>query len=246
MFRFLRLFLFHLKVYVRNQYFLWLPIISTITIFLLQYLTANGYNNLDDPYLWIRSAIFGLWTSATTATGSIGFQRHLGTLKYLINTGINDFISLTALILPASTFGLISFPISYGLAHLFNVDIGDIDVQFIGLVLMLWLGVAVMDLLIAAFFVLTPNAIVYEELIHIPILLFSGLLGSGTWLDTLSYYTQWGIPLVFPIQKLLGANNYDYSVWGYFLSIIIWILLAIVIGSWLLRQSKKDGQGRVV
>ena len=108
------------------------------------------------------------------------------------------------------------------------------------------LGGAYQDLLIAAFFVLTPNAIVYEELIHIPILLCSGLLGNGTWLDTLSYYTQWGIPLVFPIQKLLGSDSYDYSVWGYFLSIIIWTLLAIIIGSWLLRQSKKDGQGRVV
>lgn len=246
MFRFLRLFLFHLKVYIRNQYFLWLPIISTITIFLLQYLTANGYNRLDDPYLWVRSAIFGLWTSATTATGSIGFQRHLGTLKYIVNTGINDFTSLTALIIPASTFGLVSFPISYSLAWLFNIDTGSIDIEFIGIIFMLWLGVAVMDLLIAAFFVLTPNAIVYEELIHIPILLCSGLLGNGTWLDTLSYYTQWGIPLVFPIQKLLGSDSYDYSVWGYFLSIIIWTLLAIIIGSWLLRQSKKDGQGRVV
>ena len=124
MFRFLRLFLFHLKVYVRNQYFLWLPIISTITIFLLQYLTANGYNNLDDPYLWIRSAIFGLWTSATTATGSIGFQRHLGTLKYLINTGINDFISLTALILPAST--LIFLPVDDLLSSVITKDIPSI------------------------------------------------------------------------------------------------------------------------
>lgn len=245
MFRFLRLFLFRLKVYIRNQYFLWLPIISTITIFLLQYLTANGYKQLDDPYLWIRSAIFGLWTSATTATGSIGFQRHLGTLRYLINTGINDFVSLTALILPASTFGLISFPISYILALIFNIKVMHINFEFILLIFMLWLSVAVMDILIAAFFVLTPNAIVYEELIHIPILLCSGLLGQGTWFEKIAYYTQWGVPIVYPIQQMLSENPADYSIWGYLISLIVWIILAITLGSWLLRRAKKDGQGRL-
>lgn len=246
MFRFIRLFLFHIKVYIRNQYFLWLPIISTITIFLLQYLTAHGYQRLDDPYLWIRSAIFGLWASATTATGSIGFQRHQGTLAYLINTGVNDFMSLTALILPASTFGLISFPLSYALAHIFNIQVTELTVEFVLLALMLWLSVAVMDMLIAAFFVLTPNAIVYEELIHVPILLLSGLLGQGTFFDHISLYTQWIIPLVYPVRKLLTTSDPSYSIWSYIFSLTIWLILAISLGSILLRKAKKDGQGRLV
>lgn len=246
MFRFLRLFLFHMKVYIRNQYFLWLPIISTTTIFLLQYLTAHGYDRLDDPYLWTRSAIFGLWASATTATGSIGFQRHQGTLTYLINTGINDFMSLTALILPASTFGLISFPLSYGLARIFHVQVTDLNFEFVLLVLLLWLSVAVMDMLIAAFFVLTPNAIVYEELIHIPLLLCSGLIGQGKFFDHLSMYTPWGLPLVYPIRKLLSNNDASYNSWSYLLSLMIWLALAVSLGSILLRWAKKDGQGRLV
>ncbi|MDD7758037.1 MAG: multidrug ABC transporter permease [Aerococcus suis] len=246
MLRFIRLILFHLKVYINNQYFLWLPIISTATIFVVQYLTAYAYNQLNDHTLWIRSAIFGLWTSATTSTGAISFQKHQGTLPYLINTGINELISLTALILPAYLFGLIAFPLSYILAIIFQVNVLPITLEFILMIFMLWLSVAIMDMLIAAFFVLTPNAIVYEELIHIPILLCSGLLGSSGFFKSLTLYTQWVIPLVYPIQKMIGEEPFIYSIWSYLFSSLTWIILAISLGRTLLLWAKRDGQRRIV
>lgn len=46
MMRFLRLCWFHFKLYTKNSYFVWLPISSTISIFLLQYLGAYASGTL--------------------------------------------------------------------------------------------------------------------------------------------------------------------------------------------------------
>ncbi|RPA56831.1 multidrug ABC transporter permease [Aerococcus agrisoli] len=245
MFRLFRLILFHLKVYVRNQYFLWLPITSTLSIFFLQYLAAYAYGGLTDNSLWLRSAIFGLWTSATTATGSIGFQRRQGTLRYLINTNIHDSLSLLALILPASIFGLISFPLSYFLAIMMGLPVDNMSLEVAALILLMWLAIAVMDLLIAAFFVLTRNAIVYENLLHVPIMLLAGLIGSGEGLLKISSLAQWVIPVVVPIQRLLGDSTHFYWL-AFWVSLFLWGILAVTLGRWLLNKAKTNGEGGMI
>lgn len=245
MLRLFRLIFFHLKVYVRNQYFLWLPITSTFSIFLLQYISAYAYGGLTDSNLWLRSAIFGMWTSATTATGSIGFQRRQGTLKYITNTNIGDGLSLLALILPASIFGLISFPLSYFMAVILDLPISKINLDTIIFIMLIWLGIAVMDLLIAAFFVLTRNAIVYENLLHIPIIIMTGLLGSSLTIQKISVITQWFIPIVSPIQWLLG-NSTSFYWYAYIVSLILWIILAFSLGKYLLNKAKENGQGGMI
>ncbi|MFM9597422.1 hypothetical protein ACKI1O_49805, partial [Streptomyces scabiei] len=83
-----------------------------------------------------------------------------------------------ALLLPASSYGLLAFPLSFSLAKVFSVSIGKIDFKFILMVILLWVAAATMDILIAAFFTLTPNALVYEALINIPILLLAGVFGN--------------------------------------------------------------------
>ena len=88
--RFLRLFWFQFKLYVSNQYFFWPTITSTVSIFILQYTIAYANHGLNDPMVWIRSAVFGLWASCTTAAGSIGYQRFQGTLPYIINTRYDE------------------------------------------------------------------------------------------------------------------------------------------------------------
>ena len=90
--RFLRLFWFQFKLYISNQYFFWLTITSTVSIFILQYTIAYANHGLNDPMVWIRSAVFGLWSSCTTAAGSIGYQRFQGTLplKEALHEVINN------------------------------------------------------------------------------------------------------------------------------------------------------------
>ena len=241
--RFLRLYGFHLKVYMKNSYFFWLPITSTLTFICLQYIALYASGSASDPDLWLRSGVFGLWTSATTATGSIGYQRHLGTLPYLINTQVGDAYSLLSLLLPAASFGLLSFPLAYLLALVFNTGIQAFTLSILVQVLMLFLGAVVMDLFIAGFFVLTPNAIIYEELLHLPVMLLSGLLGTFALASHWISWTQWLIPIIYPIQALLGRGDH-LSIVAYGFSLVLWLVLAVTLGSYLLRSARKQGLGR--
>lgn len=238
--RILRLFWFHLKLYAVNQYFLWLTVSSTVSIFLIQYVIAYVTHQLDDSNIWLRSGVFGLWSSATTAAGCIGFQRFQGTLPYLINTRIDDRISLTALLLPAASFGLLSFPISYILAILLGVAHANVSVQLILEVFALWFAAALMDLLVAAFFLITTNAIVYEELITTPLLLFSGLFSSSPILRPILQPFQWVIPLSVPVHALLDHPSHFNAV-AFFVSCLLWGITTWIVTDKILLMAKRTG-----
>ena len=225
--KFLRLFWFQFKLYISNQYFFWLTITSTVSIFVLQYTIAYANHGLNDPMVWIRSAVFGLWASCTTAAGSIGYQRFQGTLPYIINTRYDERASLIALLLPASSYGLLAFPLSFLLAKIFSVATGTIDLKFIGIVILLWIAAATMDILIAAFFTLTPNALVYEALINIPILLLTGLFGNRVISLPLMEVSQYSLPMTMPVRVLLYSGNMT-NILAYISCKVIWILLILV------------------
>lgn len=243
--RFLRLFWFQFKLYVSNQYFFWLTITSTVSIFILQYTIAYANHGLNDPMVWIRSAVFGLWASCTTAAGSIGYQRFQGTLPYIINTRYDERGSLVALLLPASSYGLLAFPLAFGLAKVFSVSIGKIDFKFILMVILLWVAAATMDILIAAFFTLTPNALVYEALINIPILLLAGVFGSEKFSLPLMNISQYFLPLTMPIKVLLYPNT-SINILAYVVSLILWILLILIAVTRINDLARKKGSLKII
>ncbi|WP_251716404.1 multidrug ABC transporter permease [Lactobacillus agrestimuris] len=243
--RFLRLFWFQFKLYVSNQYFFWLTITSTVSIFILQYTIAYANHGLNDPMVWIRSAVFGLWASCTTAAGSIGYQRFQGTLPYIINTRYDERGSLVALLLPASSYGLLAFPLAFGLAKVFSVSIGKIDFKFILMVILLWVAAATMDILIAAFFTLTPNALVYEALINIPILLLAGVFGNEKFSLPLMNISQYFLPLTMPIKVLLYPNT-SINILAYVVSLILWILLILIAVTRINDLARKKGSLKII
>ncbi|MBA1392901.1 multidrug ABC transporter permease, partial [Lactobacillus sp. XV13L] len=203
---FLRLFWFHFKEYLSDQYFVVLTLSSTLSIFLVQYTLAYANHSLSNPSIWIQSAIFGMWSSCTTAAGCIGFERLKGTLPYLINNAYDERLSLIALLLPASTYGLAAFPLAWLLAKILGGATGPISAQFVLITVLLWLAMATMGIFIASFFTLTPNAITYEALIGTPIVLLSGLFGNPSLLRPLIAVAQWLIPMTTPITYLTGSN----------------------------------------
>lgn len=243
--RFLRLFWFQFKLYISNQYFFWLTITSTVSIFILQYTIAYANDGLNDSMVWIRSAVFGLWASCTTATGSIGYQRFQGTLPYIINTRYDERGSLIALLLPASSYGLISFPLAWLLAKIFSVSTGSVDGKFILMVLLLWIGAATVDIVIAAFFTLTPNALVYEALINIPILLLTGLFGSKEISIPLMNVSQYFLPMTAPVKVLLYSDQ-AINLGAYICSLVIWIILIIVMVRRINNLARKKGALKII
>lgn len=239
--RFIRLFWFHFREYLSDQYFVVLTITSTLSIFLVQYTLAYANHELNNSGIWIQSAIFGMWSSCTTAAGSVGFERLKGTLPYLINNAYDERLSMIALLLPASTYGLIAFPLAWGLARILGVTTGFITVKFIVITLFLWIAMATMGILIASFFCLTPNAITYEVLIGTPIVLLSGLFGNPAFLKPLINIAQWVIPMTTPIAYLTGSKSSFY--WpAYICSLFIWISLITLLVKKINQLARKRGE----
>lgn len=243
---FIRIVWFHLKLYCKNQYFLWLTLSSTISITLLQYLFAYASNNLNDPEIWIRSGVFGLWSSATTATGVIGFQRFQGTLPYLFNTKVGNVKSFIGLIMPASLFGLLAFPIAYIVSFFLKLPVTNLTFSLSLKVILYWIGSLVLDLFIATFFVMTRNAIVYEQFITIPILLISGLFGYPHGFEFLYNYARWISPLCYPIVNLLYKKNDALGIFPYLCSIIIWLAITYILFKKVLNLTKKQGSLKII
>ncbi|MBS4749659.1 multidrug ABC transporter permease [Carnobacteriaceae bacterium zg-ZUI78] len=240
--RFLSLVIFHLKLYSKNSYFLMTVLSSTTTLILFQYLAAYSQHETVNQVAWLRAGIFGLWASGTTAAGVVGMQKWQGTFVYLINNPLDDYISLVALVMPAALFGLLSFPIAFLLSIFlgFLPVITLIDILFI---ILLWFGATVLDLCIASVFVLTKNAIIYEELISLPILLLSGLFTVPTLFMPLKQIMQWIIPISMPIGWLLkeevltGINLLKCLV-----SIVIMLGISFYTTHYLIKKAKQLGQ----
>lgn len=234
---------FHLRLYVKNSYFLWLPIRCTISFFLLQYIAAFASGSLDDPNIWLRAGVFGLWASATTAAGSISYQRYQGTLPYLLNNTVGDKVSLAALLIPASTFGLVSFPLAWLCAAVAGLHPSGLCVRQLAGILCLWLSAVVLDFAIAGFFVLSRNASIYEELIFIPLLLLSGFLGVPSWMEGILTCFGWILPLAPASRLILQATDTSWlAAAQYGTGMIVWGCVAYVLSDWLLRKARQRGE----
>lgn len=232
---------FHFKNYMQTSYFVILLITSTLSILLLQFIISWGTNSQIDPHIWIRTGIFGLWACGTTAAGIIGMQRWQGTIMYLINNPVSDYQSLSAVVLPAGIFGIFSFPLAYFLSILLNVQV-TFSLEIIIYVLLFWIGAMTLDLVIAAFFVLTPNAIVYEELITLPVLLISGLFNLPDILLPIKATGQILIPISMPIQWLLKQEELTFiNCIKYLTSLVIAYLISRKITTYLIQKARQTG-----
>lgn len=180
----IRQFWFHLRDFSSTPYFIELVVISTISACVIQRMGVRAWGG-DSYDAFIRSFIIGLWGSCTAAAGIIGFERSKGTLIYLVSSRTNSYTALVSVVVSASTFGLAALPLSL-VIWLFPGDsamaIQDLVKRLpqiiIGL-LLLWVATSVIACVVAALFVLTPNATTYEGLILVPALFLSGTF-SGT------------------------------------------------------------------
>ncbi|GKT04632.1 hypothetical protein OKN36_21680 [Furfurilactobacillus sp. OKN36] len=102
-----------------------------------------------------------------------------------------------------------------------------------------------MGILIASFFTLTPNALVYEELINLPIILLSGLFGSEKILNPLTNVTQWVIPITAPVARLTGRSS-SLSWLAFLTSFGIWIVIILLVVRRINDLSKEKGTLKVI
>lgn len=238
--RFWSMLWFQTKIYARNQYFLSLMLTSTVSMVLTLYL-VNYANRTVDETLWIRAAIVGLWASATTAAGVISFQKNQQTLDIVLNQRVDEREALSILVLPAILFGSLAFPVSWIMTNILGLPIGFNWNQMIVGAMLLIVTAATMSLLISVLFVLTNDAIIYEQLIDIPIVLLAGVFGFPNGWGWLGRITRWLIPIAGPVRILtVGLSGLD--VVASFISAGIWLVSAWLLASHLLQLAKRTGR----
>lgn len=199
----MRMVWFHLRQFARVGYFVGLLVSSTTSMFLLQLLAmraATGPISGQDPQLWVRAALVGMWSVCTVSAGMIGFQRMQGTLVHVLFSPRSPIVTLGPIVAAGSCFGILAFPLAAGLAVVFHQPVGTIN--GFGLPLY-WLACLSVSVVVAATFVFTRNAIAYEPLLLVPMIVLSGVFGSP--LPQLAT-VGWMIPTSHAITVLTTPN----------------------------------------
>ena len=159
---------------------------------------------------------YDLWQECARQLRLMGFSlRQFLTVPYFIQYLCSGSISpvrvLAAIVSSASVVGLAALPLSWLIWALvtLNPQVTDFSALWPRYVLgvpLLWLACLSVTFMIAVFFVATPNAIAYEELLLVPVFILSGVLfttiEAPTWLDAVGTL----IPLQTPVHLLLGRT----------------------------------------
>ena len=219
---------FHARLFGRNTYFSQLLVTSTLAVLALQVLAAHANGVPDDEPIWVRSAIVGTWTVCTVAAGIVGFQRFQGTLVHLVMTPGSPTRTLLPLVGSAATFGLLSFPLAALTAAVFGYAprISSWPALLAGAVA-LWGACLAVSAVVAAVFVLTPNAFTYQGLLGVPLILVSGVFGVPTGLPEPLLAVTYGVPTTAAVRLLLEQPSGPRFAWLVVLSLastLLWFV----------------------
>lgn len=247
----LRLMSFSLRQFLTVPYFLQLLLLSTFGATSLQALAAGAWP-VDATLAWTRAGIIGIWNMCIVAAGILNFERYRGTFVYLLNGAVNPLRALAAVVSTASIFGLAALPLAWVFWALctFSVDFTDfaqVGARYLVGLPLLWLACLAVTFVIAGFFVATPNAIAYEELLLVPVFVASGVLftesSAPAWLDALGAL----IPIQAPVKVLLGqtpVNSLD-EILGVMAQTgtvtAFWMLAGYLLGKRALRAATVHG-----
>lgn len=251
----LRLVGFHIVELIKVPFFPTLMIISTITSLSVQALALYAWGG--DPWIsWVRSGIIGLWTTTTVSAGILGFERFKGTLVHLVNARIHPFAPLTAVVSAAATFGLFSFFVAWigwGALWMFSsVGWGAPPISmgvFFVTILLLWIACLAVSFVVACVFILSPNAIVYEELLLVPVFIFSGLVFTTSQPPLFISYVGKLIPISSPSSVLLGLVPEGMIIVKLLEGVavsIVWFIAAMYLGSVGLKKARVAGTLEVI
>lgn len=121
-----------------------------------------------------------------------------------------------------------------------SLSVGVLLRLLVGTVMLL-VGAMMLSLVVAAIFVLTPNAISYEGLLLVPVFVVSGIMFTSTeppsWIDVLSRL----LPLRVPFNMLLGRTVTTWDALGWAVAVLVWLALATRLGRRALHLATRVG-----
>lgn len=229
---FVRMLAFHTRSFAQNSYFAQLLVTSTVSALFLQVLASAA--SQGGTQVWLRAGMVGCWVTCSVSSGLIGFQRYQGTLALLATSPIGANRALAPIVASAASFGIVAFPLAGCVASVLGLPVlsGDLGPLLVGIVVF-WMAAVCMSFLIAALFVLSPNAITYEALVATPILLVSGIFGFPPMPPALAEIARL-LPLrsaVLALQQVQGPRDpqqFSVDIAVAVSCSAVWIVLAIV------------------
>lgn len=232
---------FHLRLFSKNSFFVQLLLTSTLSVLVLQVLVART-GDAPTELVWLRAGLVGTWTVCTVAAGMIGFQRFQGTLVHLVMTGRPTSATLFPVVGSAATFGLLAFPVAAVGAAVLGVPPAGVSWGrlLIG-ALVFWVACLAMTCVVAPLFVLTPDAIIYEGLLAVPLVLLSGVFGTPGGLPTALVTLTRLLPTTDAVQVVLGSAG-SPSDDGYLVAAAASLLVSALwfaAAGWLLRRAAR-------
>lgn len=247
-----RMTVFHVRQFVSVPYFIQLMVMTTTSTTLVQFLAASAWGGITPTQGWVRGGVVGMWTTTTCAAGIIGFERYKGTLVHLVMAPVGALRSLAAVVCAAASFSLVAFPVAWCTWALLSTSVSftgpgwEVWARLTAGALMLLVGCLALSLVIAALFVLTPNAIQYEGLLLVPVLVVSGIVFTSTtppaWLAVVSRF----LPLSVPFELLLGRATSEVALGAWLVCTAAWLGLAAFLGRRALRLATRTGTLEVI
>ncbi|HZE40870.1 MAG TPA: ABC transporter permease [Stackebrandtia sp.] len=239
---------FHLRQLTRNSFFVQLAVTSPVVFLLLRYLVARGAHAHIDATAWVDAVVVGLWTTTTTATGIIGYQRFQGTLEPMLLSPRSPGAVLTPVVVSTALLGTVALPVTLGLVTILHGAPGVSSWPSLldGFALAV-IGCAASATCLAGLFVLTRYALVYESVLLTPVLLLSGAVAASDRLPEWALWLSWGSPLSGAVRVLhAAATGIDHAATGWWtaaslLASAVHLLAARVIMRLALRRARRDG-----
>lgn len=246
-----RMLFFHLRVFSQNSYFLQLLLTSTLSVLVLQFIASLTSSLSVDGTAWLRAGMVGTWSVSTVAAGLIGFQRFQGTLVHLVLSPLSVGKVLLPLVGSACSFGLLAFPIAAlaALALRIPFQATNIATLIVGIAC-LWLSCLAISSVVSSLFVLTPNAITYEGLLLVPMILISGIFGIPAsiehWVTPISYIIPTSPAVHAILRNTAPAQEYWPNICFSVLGSIVWFLAGHLLVRRATHRAINDGTLEVI
>jgi ABC-2 type transport system permease protein len=184
------------------------------------------------------------------SAGMIGYQRFQGTLVHLLMSPLPPERVLLPLLGSASVFGLLAFPVSALISGAGGMPVGvGNGVWLMAAVLVTWLACLALSWCVGMLFVLTPNAMTYEALLGIPLVLLSGVLVPPATvspvLDAVAHLFPTRSAVEALVASVSGGPLGPAMVESVAVS-VVWLMLGVVLARAVARHATRSGNVELI
>lgn len=226
------------KLFSRSPFFVSLALFTPIAYVTIALLMAGNGNASEATHVLFGAGLLGTWSTTLFGAGeSLYMQRFTGTLTMLLSSPRTLFAPVVGFSLASVTLGLYSIAaVWFWGVVVFHVKIGNADIfgLIVGLLVSLFSLVS-LGIVLAAYYILSRQAMAISNLLEYPIWIVTGLLFP------VSYLWEWMawfgkiLPLGWAVDVVSRAiANRPY---GFELSVAILLsLLFALLGYLLLKR----------